>query len=144
MAMLRRTTDNFSLDTRPVRAREARMRILIFDCMEQRLMKGMKRNGSSSSPVSLAKEEGLRRDRRISMGQRLGCTSFTRLDSTLLDDSSLRDSVATLSSSNKKECSEGYLQKQKLSQLVKESMTHCTRKRILSQPEYVQEGNGFI
>lgn len=130
--MLRRTTGNFSLETRPVRAREARMRILILDCVEQRLMKGMKRNGSSSSPVSLAKEEGLRRERRTSMGHRLGCTSFMRLDSTFLEDSSMRDSVATLSSSNKKECSDGYLQRHK--KKVSLLFVHKEEKQRNTQP----------
>lgn len=74
-------------------------------------MSGMKGNGSKASPFSLMIGEGLSRDKSISIGHKLGCTSFFRLNSNCLDDPSTSKSVATCSSLNKKECNAGYLEK---------------------------------
>ena len=73
-------------------------------------MNGMKRKGSRSSPVSLEFVEGLSLDKRISIGHKLGCTTFARLDSDCPDKASASNSVATFSSLDRNGCSEGYLQ----------------------------------
>lgn len=112
-AILSRTSGSFSLDIKPDRALDARTRIRRLLWVEHFLMNGMNRNGSKESLVSLVIVEGLSRDRRISMEHKLGCTAVARLDPRWSEDLSLRNSVATCSSSSKKGCNEGYLQKKK-------------------------------
>ena len=113
-AILSRTSGSFSLDIKPDRALDARTRIRRLLWVEHFLMNGMNRNGSRESLVSLVIVEGLSRDRRISMGHRLGCTAVARLDPRCSEDPSLSNSVATCSSSSKKGCNEGYLQKRNI------------------------------
>lgn len=115
-AILRRTIGSFSLDTSPVKALDARTRTRRLLWMEHLLINGMNRKGSRVSPASLAIVEGLSRDKRISMGHKLGCTTFARLDSGCWGGVSLSNSVATLSSFSKKGCSDGYLQTEKIQQ----------------------------
>lgn len=103
-AMLSRMRGSFSLEIKPVRAREARTRTRRLLCVEHFRMNGMNRNGSNSSRDSLAIVEGLSRDKRMSMGHRLGWTAFARSREGLL-----RSSVAIFSSLHKKGCNDGYL-----------------------------------
>lgn len=71
-AIASRTTGSFSLDTKPVKALDARTRTRRLLWVEHLLMNGMNRKGSRASPVSLVIVEGLSLDKRISIGQRLG------------------------------------------------------------------------
>lgn len=107
--ILRRTLGNFSFDTRPVKALDARTRTLKLLWVEHLLMNGMYRKGSRSSPVSLAIVEGFSLDNRIKTGHKLGCTAFSRLDLDCPDTPSPSNSVATFSSLNRNGCSKGYL-----------------------------------
>jgi hypothetical protein len=61
-------------------------------------MNGINRNGSKSSPLSLAIVEGLSLDKRIKTGHKLGWTTFDKLDSEHPDVASPSASVATFSS----------------------------------------------
>jgi len=108
-AILKRTDGNFSFDTILVRALDARTRTRKLLWVEHLLIQGMKRKGSSSSPVSPAIDEGLSLDKRIRIGYKLGCRLFPRIDSKSAEDAQPRNSVATSSSLNRNECSAGYL-----------------------------------
>lgn len=107
--ILRRTVDNLSLDTRPVKALDARTRTLRLFWVEHLLMNGMYKEGSRSSPVSLAIVEGLSLDNRINTGHKLGCTESSRLHPDCPDGPSPSNSVAAFSSLNRNGCNEGYL-----------------------------------
>lgn len=108
-AMLSITICSFSLEMRPVKAPEARTRMRKLDWNEHLLMGGMKRKGSKVSPASLEIGEGLRRDKSINIGHKLGCTTFFRFDRISFDEPSESNSVATFSSLSKNGCDLGYL-----------------------------------
>jgi hypothetical protein len=108
-AILRRTDDNFSFDTRLVRALDARTRTRKLLWVEHLLIHGIKRKGSSSSPLSPAIDEGFSLDKRIRIGYKLGWRLFPLIDSKSPEDVGPRNSVATSSSLKRNECSDGYL-----------------------------------
>lgn len=85
-AISRRTEDNFSFDTRLTNALDARTRTRRLLWIEHFLINGIKRKGSSSSPVSPVTDEGLSLDKRIRIGHKLGCKLFPRLNSKLVED----------------------------------------------------------
>jgi hypothetical protein len=74
-------------------------------------MKGRSKKGSKESSVPEVIGEGLSLDRRMRIGQRLGCMAFAMCDSKLLECPSASSSVATLSSLIRKGWSAGYLHK---------------------------------
>ena len=96
--IFRRTVGSFSLETSPVKALDARTRIRRLLWVEHLLMNGINRNGSKSSPLSLAIVEGLSLDKRIKTGHKLGWTTFDKLDSEHPDVASPSASVATFNS----------------------------------------------
>lgn len=108
--MLFKTTWSFSFETRPDKAFDASTRIRKLVWTEHLLMNGMNRNGSKASPDWFEIGDGLSLDKSISIGHKLGCTTFFRLDADCSDEATESNSVATLSSLKKNECSAGYLQ----------------------------------
>jgi hypothetical protein len=74
-------------------------------------MKGRRENGSRSSSELELSGDGLSRERRMRMGQRLGCIAFAMSDSLWwMELLGLRRSVAIFSSSDRKGWRAGYLQ----------------------------------
>ena len=112
------TVGSFSLETRPVKALDARTRTLRLLWVEHLLMNGMSKEGSRSSPVSLAIVEGFSLDNRINTGHKLGCTASCRLHPDCPDGPFPSNSVAAFSSLNRNGCNEGYLHRKRHSDLV--------------------------
>lgn len=109
-AILRSTVSNFSLETTPVNALDARRRTFRLLWIEHLLINGISKKGSSSSPVSLAIVEFLSLVKSISMGHKLGCTTFAMLNFESPEGPLPSSRVATFSSLNRNGCNEGYLQ----------------------------------
>jgi len=65
-------------------------------------MKGKSKKGSKESSVPQLIGDGFSLDRRIRIGQRLGCMAFTICDSKLLETPSASSSVAVFSSLERK------------------------------------------
>lgn len=108
--MLVITSCNFSSDTKPVKALDARTRILKLFCVAHFWMKGRREKGSRVSSELEPSGEGLSLERRMRMGQRLGWMVFAMLDPVWwVELVVLRRSVATFSSSDRKGWRAGYL-----------------------------------